>query len=299
MAIGVSLLSAMSETATLITAAIAALWRLISSTPRSSNPRLTVHDLPIEVWSCIVPLAMDKLGCRVLQSALDDADNRCRVAIAEAFRGNVCSTIDSENGNHVLQRVVELVAPQSIRFIVSEICEHSSPAFISRHRYGCRVFERLLEHFPALFLFDLVEGVLQDIVGLCGNQYGTYVAQHILEHGLPMHKLRLADALLAHVKWAALNQYAVCVLDSAMCYATVEYQRRIANAVLEYEGLLNQMAVSRRGSPAAARVIRSLDVDSAVKIKLAESHKQLRSQARGAGELGGERLRLHARLGAR
>ena len=101
----------MSNTAADITTAISALRRLISSEPRASNPKLGVYELPAEVWSCVVPITMDKIGCRVLQSALDDADNSCRIAIARALRGNVCRAMHSEHANHVIQRVVELVAP--------------------------------------------------------------------------------------------------------------------------------------------------------------------------------------------
>lgn len=248
----------MSTTKADITTAIAALQKRLSSEPRASNPRLVVDEFPTEVWSCIVPLAMDKIGCRVIQSALNDADNSCRVAIARAFRGHVLRAIRCQNANHVIQRVIELVAPESVQFIVFEICEDNNPGFIARHPFGCRVFERLLEHFPPVLLSDLIECALEDILDLCGDPYGTYVVQHIFEHGIVTHKVSVVETLLPHLKWMALDANAVGVLESALYYSPLESQVTIANAIAEYDGLLCEMTTTRQGHSVAMRIGRIL-----------------------------------------
>ena len=106
-----------------IAVAIAALQQLTSSELHASDPKFGIDELPSEVWGCIVPLAMDKIGCRVLQSALDGADSGCRTAMASELRGNIRKAVDSQHANHVVQRAVELIAPESVRFIVLELSQ--------------------------------------------------------------------------------------------------------------------------------------------------------------------------------
>lgn len=272
-----------------VVAATSALRRVLSAEPRASDPKFGIDQFPPEVWGCVVPLALDQVGCRVLQSAFDEADSGCRAALANELRGNVCKVLDSPHANHVLQRVVELLAPQSVRFILQELSQGQNPAVLARHRFGCRVLERLIEHFPAPWLSEFLQGVLEDTANLCGNQYGTFVMQHILEHGLPAHKRRIAEALLLDVQWAALDPNAVGVLDSALSYAPLEDQKRLATAILECNGLVHSMACSRRGHSAAVRLLRVLEADGAAGPSLAEARRQLMGRGPDGARVKGRR----------
>merc|ERR1719428_1207045 len=94
-------------------------------------------------------LSMDQDGCRLLQSALEVGDSCVRASIASEFGGHVCDAMESPHAHHVLQRIIELMQPNSVCSTLHELQSKWSPAFVARHRFGCRVLERVIEHFPA------------------------------------------------------------------------------------------------------------------------------------------------------
>ena len=55
--------------------------------------------------------------------------------------------IQDQNGNHVVQKCIECVETESIKFIFEEIA--NQVAELARHPYGCRVVQRILERFDA------------------------------------------------------------------------------------------------------------------------------------------------------
>lgn len=240
-----------------------ALSALIVTRPCATLPKLSIAHMPVGLWPSVLALAFDGCGCRLLQSVLDDADNACRVAIASTFKGSVCEAVASGNANHVLQRLVELIAPAHVEFIAMEICRDASPVKVAKHRYGCRVIERMLEHFPEYMLWDVFECLLDCTLDLSAHMYGNFVVQHILEHGSQAHKLHIIQELLPNIAWAARDPNAIGVVDSALCYAPREWQETMARELLfSPEVLLYSGQRRRRANLAAERVMRILGLHS-------------------------------------
>ena len=57
----------------------------------------------------VLQRAMDAHGCRLVQRALALADDPGRLEIARELRGHICDVLESPHGNHVLQRIIELI----------------------------------------------------------------------------------------------------------------------------------------------------------------------------------------------
>ena len=236
---------------------VLALRGCLSKDPRASEPFLSVDKVPPKIWDNITAMACHKNGCRVLQSMLDDADSFCRVAIARAFQGKVWDAILSQHAHHVLQRIIELVPPATISFIVLEIQCGCGTVFAAKHRFGCRVCERVLEHFPPALLSRFVEDIISHTLELCVHSYGTFVLQHVFEHGCVEHCDEIAQTLLPRVAWAVKNENAVGVVDSALSYASQQMRCNIATAIRECEGLMQRMVTKRRSHGLVMRMIHS------------------------------------------
>merc|ERR1719188_1121689 len=136
------------------------------------------------------------------------------------------------NANHVLQRVVELMRPGAIQFVVEEVLGHNKGIpDLAKHRYGCRVLERLIEHFPPHSLEQLIDEILSDLKSLLGHPFGNFVVQHLLEHGDDLCKREIVRNLCQdteELKTIAGHQYACSVLDKALSYGHVEDQVTLA-----------------------------------------------------------------------
>ena len=102
-----------------------------------------------------------------------------------------------QNGNHVIQKCIEVVDPLQLQFILDAFKdkvdvynqEQSNQQLLfqvlkfSCHPYGCRVVQRLLERCLKSQKEHLLKELLLNTDQLIQDQYGNYVVQHVLDHG--------------------------------------------------------------------------------------------------------------------
>jgi len=222
----------------------------------------------------VLALALDSRGCRVVQRVLDLADNEGQAMLASELRGHVREVLESPHANHVLQRSIEVMCPSTLAFVLTELLEWGRPVTVARHRYGCRVLERLIEHFPLDALEVFIDEILDDAPELCRHVYGNFVMQHLMEHGDQAHRRRVIEALREDLVNIALDQHACSVLDKALSYGQIEDQRSLASALLEEHGLLAAMACMRSGFAATQRLFKVVEGDS-----LGKAHQELSARA--------------------
>jgi len=60
------------------------------------------------------------------------------------LEGNVLKCVKDQNGNHVIQKAIERVSPENIRFIIDAF--YGQIYVLATHPYGCRVIQRIFEH---------------------------------------------------------------------------------------------------------------------------------------------------------
>merc|ERR1719498_56307 len=83
-------------------------------------------------------------GCRVVQRALEVGDSVERDHLVAELRGQVAAMIASPYANFVLAKIVEVVSIASADFVAQELATFASE--VARHRFGCRILCRLVEH---------------------------------------------------------------------------------------------------------------------------------------------------------
>lgn len=54
---------------------------------------------------------------------------------------------------------------------------------MSKHSYGCRVIQRILECGTPIIIKDIMCEFMEQIPELAKDQFGNYVIQHVLDHG--------------------------------------------------------------------------------------------------------------------
>jgi hypothetical protein len=114
--------------------------------------------------------------------------------------------MDSPHGNHVLQRVIELMRPSAISSVLDGLIARMAPAELARRRYGCRVLERIIEHFTPHLLVTSVGALLSDVCFFfCRHVYGDCVIHHLLEHGAQAHRRRVINVLYSDPRTCALH----------------------------------------------------------------------------------------------
>eukprot|EP00930_Biecheleria_cincta_P012998 TRINITY_DN11808_c0_g1_i5.p1 TRINITY_DN11808_c0_g1~~TRINITY_DN11808_c0_g1_i5.p1 ORF type:complete len:651 (+),score=198.04 TRINITY_DN11808_c0_g1_i5:153-2105(+) len=180
----------------------------------------------------VLSMTLESEGsCRIVQLALKSLSPHDAAELAKELKGNVCQAALSIHGNHVLQRIIELLPATRWEFLVMEIAENCLE--IAKNVYGCRIFCRLTEQ--AINSHDwqaLVENLLQEADSLARHQYGRFVAQSLLEYGTEEQKHRLAMAVLANLSALAQNRNASHVVDKALVYCSNADREQLAMRLL-------------------------------------------------------------------
>jgi hypothetical protein len=223
----------------------------------------------------VVQYSRDAEGCRLVQEALDHArGDEERTALAQELRGHVWELMRSPHANYVLQRFIQVLPPQALQFIVDELV--ASPGRLgrtcalqaARHRFACRVVERLVEQCPLEIARGLLDQLVEDGVALCSHPYGNFVLQHMLEHAPPEHRRRLNQLLEQNVHVAETQCYVRAVLSKALAQAEGEELASLVRAILDRPGLLSSMARTRHGHAGVAHILRSLSGPDAAEVAL-------------------------------
>lgn len=143
---------------------------------------------------CVWHLSRGPLGCRVVQLALEVASSSDAKALVEELHGHVEEAMYSPHANFVLQKVIEALPASVASFISQELA--GKAVIAARHRYGCRILCRLLEHSLGTAT-ALIDEFLEHAEGLCRHTFGHYVMKAVLEHGTVEQKHRVARAIWA------------------------------------------------------------------------------------------------------
>lgn len=209
----------------------------------------------------------DRVGCHVIQLALEVASSDEAKALVAELKGHVLEAVMSPYANHVLQRVIECLPVSMSSFVVEELS--GSASAMAGHRYGCRIFCRLLEHYsaPSAAATALFEELQEDVEELICGKFAHHVAISMLEHGAPEHKHLIFQALSQRgaapggpdvgrrsgVLRSALHRNASYVTEKALEHCSEE------DAVALAEGLVSRGSLMQlTSSPSGIHVMKAL-----------------------------------------
>ena len=178
-----------------------------------------------------VPLAMQMYGCRVIQKALEYVGTPRLIALVAEFEGQqVLRCVHDQNGNHVIQKCIEIVSrtakenPDMSEYLSSRI-QFIITAFqgrvkeLSKHPYGCRVVQRILEHCTNTQKASVLAELRICSAELVQDQYGNYVIQHVMQHGWEEDRAILIREVQSHLLDFSQHKFASNVVEKCLQYA--------------------------------------------------------------------------------
>jgi len=166
-----------------------------------------------------------------VQDLIVDADCRDVAPLLAELHGSVRDAVRSPHANYVLQRIIEVMPVAHSAFIAQEL--RGVAVEVACHKYGCRIFCRLLEHAGnqdgPVALLD--EALLQAGL-LCRHAFGHYVVQSILEHGLPRQHHAIVAVLCSDLPSFAKSRNGCYVIEDAFAYCDAEDKQALVDAFL-------------------------------------------------------------------
>lgn len=221
-----------------------------------------------ELLGWVWPYSRDPAGCRAVQSAIVSTKPAVGKAIAQELHGHVREAAESPHANYVLEKVIEQLSSPTSAFIADELLA-TVPRF-ARHRFGCRIVCRLVEHCSREeSTRKLIQKLLEDpdeAIDLCRHNFGHHVVQSILEHGDDAHKEMIAQVLLRDVLSNASHRSSSYVVEAALKNCSSEDQDRLVQALLQ-PGIISELAKADFGSYVVRTLLKHPKVDAQVLIQ--------------------------------
>jgi hypothetical protein len=230
----------------LLNTSLSELERLIAEgmkeDPISENRKRAIHE---KCKNNVMTLAYHSHGCRLLQSCFDLLEDDAMLKeLTDELQGHVLEVSVNMHGNHVLQKAIDLLRPSDASSMLQELAKGPdnfkdgwfqpwSATQIARSKYGCRVLERVIEHFLPNndSCIKFLQPVIDDCHALCTDQYGNFIIQHLLEHGTESHKSAIVRVVNRYLEEFAVHQHACSVLDKALSYTNL--QDELADQILK------------------------------------------------------------------
>lgn len=199
-------------------------------------------------------------GCRVVQRALEVGDSVERDHLVEELRGQVAAMIASPYANFVLAKIVEVVSIASANFVAQELATFASE--VARHRFGCRILCRLVEHHlsttgTANATSQLIAELLVEAEQLINHNFARHVIEMVLEHGTPDQRHSIAMAMRKNVLQTSKNRNGSYVVEKAMQYCSDADQQAIAGELVSDAESFLMLATHECGSHVVEAIVKS------------------------------------------
>lgn len=129
--------------------------------------------------SQFVRIALDPHGTRALQKLIECIDSQEEFDIVVNSLSSYVVLLSRDlNGNHVIQKCLQRLPPESCDFIFEAACDNCVK--IAKHRHGCCVLQRCFDHGITDQCEKLSLKVGEHCVELSVDPYGNYVVQYVL-----------------------------------------------------------------------------------------------------------------------
>jgi len=183
----------------------------------------------------VAQAAFESEGCRVVQAAIQMAEHAVLAELLLELHGYVREALASPHGNYVIQTIITALPLAMSAFVVKELI--GVGAFAARHRFGCRILCRLIEHYGASDdLSVLMDEVLAEAEDLCRHPFAHHVLERALEH-LPERRARIARALSVDLLGHARHRCASHVVEAALLHCEGETREGLARGLQGNNGV--------------------------------------------------------------
>ncbi|KAI0757429.1 ARM repeat-containing protein [Daedaleopsis nitida] len=150
----------------------------------------------------LVNISLNMHGTRAVQKMIDFLSTRRQASLTDlgcniqihsiilALSLHVVVLIKDLNGNHVIQKCLNKLAPEDNQFIYNAVAANCVE--VATHRHGCCVLQRCIDHASEHQRVQLVNEITYNALTLVQDPYGNYVVQYILD----LNDNRFSDAVI-------------------------------------------------------------------------------------------------------
>lgn len=187
----------------------------------------------------------------MIQKAIRCLDQEDVCKLIPEFQDKVLSFIHDPNGNHVIQRSIQVMSSfaktaansgdpdlasslsNQMQFIIDDIV--ADVELLSTHRYGCRVVQRAIEHCVEEQKNAVLEKIIACHQKLATDQYGNYVIQQVMACGRDIDQSAILNTLTENGALLPMSKhkYASNVVESILVLGKPQHKEKFLEEMLK------------------------------------------------------------------
>ncbi|XP_038977275.1 putative pumilio homolog 8, chloroplastic [Phoenix dactylifera] len=174
----------------------------------------------------LIRISLNTHGTRAVQKLIETLKTPPQIALViSALQPGFLDLIKDLNGNHVVQRCLQSLAPEDNKFIFDAAAEHCVD--IATHRHGCCVLQRCIGHATGEHQAKLVAEISANGLFLAQDAFGNYVVQYILDLKSPSATATLASQFKGHYVNLSTQKFSSNVVEKCLKVFGEEYRAQI------------------------------------------------------------------------
>jgi len=192
-------------------------------------------------------LSTHQNGCRVLQALIEVLGKlknykKIQIIVDILIKNNISSLFYDQNGNHVIQKIIDVLDGDNINDIYSTILKSVKPDCEKNllfNKYGSRIVQGLLYKLNELQKEkDNENNNLIDIIcennfdELCKNQYSNYILQFLIENY--QNKIEfICNKLKGNIYKYSIDNYASYIIQKVIDNGNGQQRDQIGKEIIE------------------------------------------------------------------
>lgn len=149
-----------------------------------------------------------------ISQALEHVLVEQQAELARELEPEILKVTKDGNGNHVVQKIIELVPRQHIGFIMNAF--RGQVTALSSHPFACRVVQRMLENGTDSDRADLMVELLASASMFTTDQFGNYVIQHVIQNGKTEDQQKLIQLCMSQLMNFSKHKFASNVVEKCI-----------------------------------------------------------------------------------
>lgn len=176
-------------------------------------------------------IALNQHGTRALQKMIEHLHTEEQVAtIISALSHKVVDLVQDLNGNHVIQKCLQVLGAERCQFIYSSV--GAACVIVGTHRHGCCVLQRCIDHAQGYQRGDLVAQITKCAFDLVQDAYGNYVVQYILDLDEINYTRPLCQSFRGKVAALSKQKFSSNVIEKCLRVADLDTKSELIEEML-------------------------------------------------------------------